>query len=242
MGASIQTWTRSTLASHIVGELNQDRSAAGGTVPARLTNIVHESFQELWNEDDWLFKRVTATLTLTADTATADLPDAFEKLDPKWLHENNDHGTLYFTDDAHPFEDRVFLNTDDTGNPVIARIQPKTSETSKYVWQVEVTPTPDQGMTYRYVYLRQAPAIDDDTVILWPNVFHQGWHFLSLARCQRAFEPGDAWKETYAAYMHWLERAKTQNNETLRASTPSIRDGNAYWDSITSTAGIWDYV
>ena len=235
MAVSQQKWTLTTLIAQIVGELNQDRSAAGGSVPDRLSNIVHESYENLWEEHDWLFKRVTATLTLTADTATADLPDGFEKLDPKWIYENNDRGPLFFSDEAHPFEDQLFSDKDITGNPRIARIQPDTTETDKFVWQVEVTPTPIEAMTYRYVYLRYAPAIDDDTVILWPQPWHRGWHDLALARAQRAFKADDSWQETFAAYNHWLTRAKHQNDETLRASTPSIRDGNRYFQEVASS-------
>ena len=240
MAAAQQKWTLATLEAQIVGELNQERNAAGGTVPARLGNIVHESFEDLWEEHDWLFKRVAATLTLTADTATADLPDLFEKLDPKWIHENNDKGPLYFSDEAHPFEDQRYLDKDITGYPAIARIRPKITETTKYVWEVEVTPTPIDGMTYRYVYLQYAMKLDSTTVVLWPQPFHRGWHHLALARCQRAFVRDNRWQETYAAYMHWLTRAKTQNDETLRASTPYIYDGNGYFNQVASAA-VYDH-
>ena len=235
MAVAQQKWDWDTLTAQIVGELNQDRSAAGGTVPDRLGTIVHESYEELWEEHDWLFKRVTATLALTAATATADMPDTFEKLDPKWLHENNDRGPLYFTDEAHPFEDQRYNDKDITGDPIIARIQPKTSEVTKYVWQVEVTPTPAAGMTYRYVYLRYAPPIDGATVILWPQPFHRGWHLLALARCQRSFKPDESWQETFAAYMHLLTRLKRQNDETMRSSTPYIYDGNGYLGDVASS-------
>ena len=228
------------MTAQIVGELNQDRNAAGGTVPDRLGNIVHEAYEDLWEEHDWLFKRVTATLTLTVDVATVDLPDAFEKLDPKWIYENNRNGTLFFTDEVHPFEDHVYLDADRTGIPCIARIKPDTTDTTKFVWQVEVTPTPNAAMTYRYVYLRYAPAIDTTTAILWPQPFFRGWHHLALARSQRAFVPDNRWQESYAAYGHWLDRAKRQNDETLRAATAKIHDGNGYFASVASNQ-IWNY-
>ena len=242
MAAAQQKWTLTTLNAQIVGELNQDRSAAGGTVPDRLSNIVHESYETVWDEHDWLFKRVPATLALVANTATADLPEAFAKLDPKWIYENNDRGPLFFTDEAHPFEDRVFHDTDTTGDPVLARIQPKTSDTDKFLWQVRVTPVPSAAMTYRYVYLRYAPAITTTTAILWPQPFHRLWHDLALARCQRAFEVGDDWIETFAAYKHGLGNAKRQNDETLRASTPRIRDSNNDRGNVASAVidqGYW---
>ena len=235
MAASIQTWTLATLKAHILGELNQDRNAAGGSVPDRLGDIVHESFQELWYEHDWLYKRTIGSLVTVADTATVDLPDDFEKLDQKWLHENNRNGPLVFTDEAQPFEDQRYVDIDRTGLPRVARIAPDTTETTKYVWQVEFTPTPLKVLTYRYIYLRHAIALDGDTAVLWPNAFHRGWHFLALARCQRAFKRDDSWQETFAAYNHWLTRAKQQNDETLRASTPVIRDGNGYFRDLQSS-------
>jgi hypothetical protein len=237
MAKTQQQWTRSSLETQILGELNQDRNAAGGSVPARMTSIVHESYEDLWDEHDWLFKRVHATLTLSADTATADLPDEFAKLDQKWLYENNRNGPLFFTDESHPFEDVRYTDSDITAYPELAKIRPKTSETTKFIWEVEVTPTPVAEMTYRYVYMREPPSIDDDTVILWPQPFHRGWHHLALARCQRAFlRDSNKWQESFAAYTHWLDRAKSQNDETLRESTPSIRDGNGYYDAVASAS------
>lgn len=49
-------WTPNTLAAQILGELNQDRNADGGTIPTRLLNCVMEAYEQLWETRDWTFR------------------------------------------------------------------------------------------------------------------------------------------------------------------------------------------
>lgn len=218
-------WTPETLEQQILGELNQDRNAAGGAAPQRLARIVQHTYSDLWEGHDWLFRRVYGTLALTASTATADLPTDFDKLDQKWIEDSSNQGSLIFTTDLQAFEQRRHDESASTGIPVIALIRPKTSLTTSYLWEVIVAPTPSQAFSCPYVYLRLAPDLLPSGSPLWPRPFHRGWYLLALARSQRAFRRGDDWKETFAAHRAWLARAESQNDEVLTSDTPVIRDG-----------------
>jgi len=232
--ASASTWTPTTLTAQIVGELNTNPNADGGTVPARLTNIVDEAYHDLWEEWDFKFRRIRGTLTTVASTATVILGADFAKLDELWVKENNRNGTLVFTDDVQLFDDAVYRNQTQ-GPPRLAFVEPDTALTTSFLQRIRVTPTPDAVYTYPYSYLRYAPDLGSTSIPLWPLPFHRGWHYLALARAQRAFRRDEAWKETFAAYNAWLERAKSNNDETLASDTPIIRDATGDWAALPST-------
>lgn len=229
-------YTPNTLAKQVVAVVNQYRNPAGGSVPATLENIVWDCYEQLWECWPWRFRQVAATLTAVASTSTVVLPDAFEKLDQKWCDENNDRGPIVFTTDLQAFEARRSLHSSQDGEPVVAYIRPKTSETSKYVWEVIFAPTPRLAYTYHYIYLRLAPALEADKSPLWPSPFHRGWKFLTTALVVQAFVKGDDWKGYWATYASWLERAKSENDEVLTSNTPVIKDGYGDVRSLTSVA------
>ena len=231
--ASASTWTPTTLETQITGEINTNPNAAGGSVPARLTNIVDEAYHDLWEEHDWKFRRIRADLTTAASTATVVLPVNFAKLDENWVHANSNKGQLVFTDDIQMFDDEVYRNTIESV-PHIAIVEPDTSETSYYLQRVRLTPTPNAVYVFPYSYLRHAPDLGASAIPLFPLPFHRGWHYLSLARSQRAFRRDESWKETFAAYNAWLERAKSQNDETLASETPLIPDATGDVASLPS--------
>lgn len=51
--ANTTRWTVTTLTNHLLGELNLDRNAAGGSVPDRAKDIVRRCCTDLWDYYDW---------------------------------------------------------------------------------------------------------------------------------------------------------------------------------------------
>lgn len=221
---TIQAWTRTTLAKHIVGSLNTEISAAGGTVPARLVNIVNRAYYDVWDAHDFMFRKKSATLTIVVDTAVADLPSDYAKLDMKWLKENNARGALQFTQDTQWFESQRDLQTNSPGTPWLALLETKTSETTKHVWQVRVLPLPEAGFTYPYIYLRSAPVLELTNIVLWPRPFYRGWELLATWRAEKAFRDDKAWKDTKDDYGQWLADAISDKDEAMRSDVALIND------------------
>lgn len=217
-------WTPTTLKAQIVGELNQARNAAGGTVPTRLANIITEAYEHIWYVQDWYFRRRRGTLTLAADDETEAMPTDFDKFDQKWLEENNDHGRLFITTDPQQFSDRLVELDAGSGTPRIAIVEPSVSE-GAWAVQMRLAPACSKAFEYYYYYLVTAPAVGATATPLWPTPFNRLWHDLSLARAQRAFRRDDVWRETWAAFAGGMDHARSQNNETVSSSTPAIRDG-----------------
>ena len=214
-------WTANTLTEHLLGELNQDRNALGGTYPTRLLNLVTESYQWLWQKQEWKFRRVRTTLSVSAETAA--LPADFEKFDAKWLESNNRNGPVRLTEDIETFESWRRLNTDNTGQPCIGLVeQTSLTDVSKIL---RVSPVPAQTYTYVLVYLRIAPDITGDSTVYWPSIMHDLWHALAKARAQRGFRRDDAWKESWAFFKSMFDDARNKNDESMRSSTPAIVDG-----------------
>ena len=234
MAESIQAWTRTTLATHIVGSLNTDSNAAGGTVPDRLVNIVNRAYYDVWDAHDWMFRKVSATLTLVKSTATAVLPDDYAKLDMMWLKENNAKGALKFTQDTQMFESQRDLQTNSPGTPWLALLETKTAETSKHVWQVRVLPLPESGFTYPYVYLRDAPVLELTAIVLWPRPFFRGWELLATWRAEKAFRDDKAWKDTKGDWLDWLADAVSDKDEAMRSDVALINDGNGDFAALGS--------
>lgn len=233
-------WTADTLAAHLVGELNQDRNAAGGLTPDRLLNLIFESYQWLWQSWPWKFRRVRYTLTIAAAAETTALPADFEKVDSKWLESNDRHGALAFTEDVEEFETlRRLRGTTNTGTPNAALIE-QVSLTSA-LKQVRVSPIPAQQYTYVMVYLRIAPDIEHDGTVYWPTIMHNLWHALAKAKTQRGFRRDDAWKESWAYYKTLENHAHSENDEHMRSSTPVIRDGYGDIQSLPSVASLYGW-
>jgi len=237
---AIHTWTITSLTAHLVGQLNFDPNAAGGTVPARMTNIVTRAYYDVWEASDWMFRKKLATLTLTASTVAADLAADFAKLDMQWLKENNHEGVLKFTQNVQYFQDRLDLQSDTPGTPCIALLEPDTSDTEKFAWRIRVYPTPDKAYTYPYVYLRTAPDLAVGGVVLWPRPFYRGWELLAHYRVARAFKTDDSWKDIKADYKFWKADAISDKDEAMRADVSDI-DSNGDLAALASSNWIGAY-
>lgn len=222
---AVHIWTPTTLEAHIVGELHQDRNAAGGAVPTRLTSIVQDAYTDLWEMYDWNFARKLATLSITAADTTEQLPTDFAKLDQKWLDENNRNGAIKFTTDPQRYITHALRYIGQTGYPRVAIIEADPSVVDNLRWMVRFVPTASANVAYAYYYILVAPALDAAKSPMWSRPFHTGWALLALSYAQRAFTVGDRWKDTRALFEAWLVNAKEVNNETLSSDTPVIRDG-----------------
>jgi len=250
---ALDLWTVDKLAAHIRGELEVNPDAAGGTVPARLENIIIESGRGLWNGADWRFRWREGTLTTVAAASTAALPDDFAELCQRWIRRNNgDFGSgLTFVEDVTRWREYAdhFDASDSSSNsePHLATVIQDESNTDAFAWVAMLSPTPDAVYTYKFLYLRLDPwthgllsgsEFADTSVPLMPPTFYEGWHLYALARAQRVFGKGDDWKETWAAYKEWFNRSKSENDETLTFAADSIVDG--YQDlAATSSADFY---
>lgn len=225
-------WTRTTLATQILGELNQDRNATGGTVPTRLANIIYASYKRIWVAHPWPHRQRRAELVLTASTATVDFPAAFEKLDQKWLEETSNYRRLRFTNDPQRFEHWRQLRSGAEGEPFVALIESNESG----AWRARLAPTPKSARTYVYYYMCIAPTVEVAASPKWPEMpFDDLWHDFSLARCMRQLDRDSNWQEPYMAYKVGLRDAKEENAETMVSDTPTINDGYGDMQALTST-------
>lgn len=150
-------WSVNGLAEQIRGEINMDADAAGGSVPARLSNVIRECGAKLWNGIDWRFRRKQGTLLVAANVATARLPVDFAELDHRWLKETTAKASLMFTDDASIFQSRKdYYDSASTGYPNTAFICQDTTRTT-WTWYAVLAPTPSDTITYPYWYLLNDP-------------------------------------------------------------------------------------
>ncbi len=226
------TWTKTTLAAQIVGELNIQRNAAGGSVPDRLGNIILECFDDLYEREDWIFRRRadTTTLVMVANDTKYTAPTDFGKLDPRWLGETSKESWLQFTDDEQFFARFQYDDIDRTGRPRLALIRPLITEgegeaADTYGYEFLITPTPDKSYNYPLVYLCTVPTLGATDIPVWPTKFHRLWHHYALARAMRHFRRDpEAWKEAWAFSQAEIKQAVKQNNETLVNRPTEARD------------------
>ena len=230
-------WTPTTLCAHLIGEVNQDMNAAGGDIPARMMTLVKAAYRDLWNMHEWRFRKRRETLTIAASAYTADCPSDFEKLDQKWMEENNSHGTLWFTADLQAFENRQSGHGSTPGTPEIALVEPDSDLTGGYAEVFRVSPTALSEFTYPYVYLCYAPTLGDTDSPLWPQPWYTAWEFGARARAYYDFRcDKDAWKGPYNHFQGLVVTLKDKNDEYMVSSTPMIRDQTGDWDALASTA------
>jgi len=237
-------WTNTTLAAQIRGELDADPDASGGTVPDRLGDIVVQSGIKLWEGWDWYWRTKEGTLTTVAETATADLPYDFAKMDSRWMEDtgNDTAYRLEFTQDAvrwRLFADRFDNDGTDDSEPRFALIDRDTSRTP-WGWRARLAPRPGTVYTYPFMYLTNNPwtgsttaassvQIDDTTAPSWPEAFGEGWYrrarwdaFSAFGSLEQASERKKEWKD-------WLSEALGENNEVLTNPTDRINH-DAYND------------
>jgi len=218
-------WARDTLAQHILGGLNTDRSAPGGTVPDRLANLVNLAYYRIWEASDWRFKKLLATLTFPLDDDDVDLPSDFDKLDMQWLKENNRNGIVRFTEDTQLFESQRRFPNETSGQPRLVIIEPKPGLANTFLWQARCVPPPNKAYNYPYIYLRNAPDLAATTTFpVWPDKFDRGWELRATAMAARLFIRDKSWVGLNALYDEWLQNAIEQDDETMVSSTPHIRD------------------
>ena len=214
-------YTVDTLAAQIRGELDMDADAAGGTVPARLENLVRESGISLWNLHDWQFRRKSGTLTCADAGEAVAVPADFSELEQHWLRDTGSQTPLQFYTDPRAYQlAKDEYDNDDTGRPIAVMIVTDTAQThfdQQFVW----FPVSDQEYTFSYWYVTHDPwsvnadLLADDAIPVWPSTFHEGWHLYALARSQRSFRADDAWKETWAAFQGWARQQVRENDETI---------------------------
>ena len=235
-GPTIARWTPETLETQILGELNQHRNAAGGTVPARIINVVQEAYEAVWEEHEWPFRQRRTDLATVASNAVAQLPTDFQKLAILWSNDTDENGRVRFTEDMQLFEQVRADLLDAEQFPRIGLIERDTTTTATYRMSVRFAPTPDAVYTLPLVYFCFAPTLETDESPLWPPPFNRGWAMLARARALRAFRGNEAWKEPMAAYQNWLEKAKSVDSETMESGTPAADDGYGDVRSMMSNA------
>ncbi len=218
------SWTRTTLATHLMGELNDARNAAGGSVPDRLANLIHEAYKDLWLWEDWRMRRRRTTFSTAADTATVALPSNFDKLDQQWVKENNENSArlLTFTDNVTVFESCALAYGTDTHRPRVALFEATTTDDA-YSEQLRLTPTPDGAYTYDYYYLCTPPDLGVGDAALWPSRFEEGWAKLARSYALGGFRRKDESLIEYGRFRGWVNKALS-NNEAMVSSTPLIED------------------
>jgi hypothetical protein len=234
MAAGEHRLTVNDLADLIMAELNQDANA-GGNPPERIKSIVRRSGRYLWTMRDWKYKRKSATLTMVADTATADLASDFGKIDTQWIRTNNSDSDKYwlqFTESPSTWQSASNSWGDDTGVPRLALLIRDTTETSEWAWTAKLTPTPDAAYTYPYWYLQESPwdlatALADDAIVPWPPEFDNGWEALVKYKLASSYRADDAWRSFKSDWQDWMASAVESADETMSYDAEPIQDGYA---------------
>ena len=148
-------WSVATLAAHLLGEVNQDRAAAG-TVPDRFSALVVEGLRTMWDAADWVWQMATTTLAISIGDSSEQMAEDFRKLNSKWVSDNEKSASgLVFTTSPHIWQRvRSEYKDDATGEPIIACILMDTSETATDRYKAMLCPTSSVANTYDYVYQR----------------------------------------------------------------------------------------
>lgn len=219
-----KAWTRTTLAAHLIKQLN--RSASSTDQNAAIGDCIISSFGDLWIKYDWDFRIRRATMTLVAGTPTYSISTNhadFEKFDQKWINNANETGSPFkITNVTSQFESQRYADSDSQGEPVLALLEHAVS-TGSLTKTMRFTPTPDQAYQYIFYYLCTAPAIDTDDAPPWNGYMHKLWELDSKWRVQQLLHPNsDLWQSTYRGFLGALEEAKGQNSEWMTASTPEL--------------------
>lgn len=122
------SWSVDTLGAQILGELNQDRNASGGSVPDRLENLIKEALRYVWSVRDWNWQLKQANLSITAADTFEDLPADFREMHSWELQDVDESETLVLTADVRRWlEYNQTFDSTDTGHPVLGCIVRKTA-------------------------------------------------------------------------------------------------------------------
>jgi hypothetical protein len=238
-------WSIDTLADQLIGELNQDRNASGGTVPDRLTNIVREDLRALCKTEEWIFRRREGSLSIAADATEAELPADFDKIDSAYLKDRDEPGWLRFTDNAvEALEQESCWQATDTAHPYLAVIVRDFADPDALAWKVKLIPKSDAAYTKPFFYYTLCP-IDLPTtgygggetdphpdykaasdLIVMPEEFHEGWHLRAAATAHNTFGDKDRAKDYWARYRAWVQRAREEFKEKIANQPARVRDAH----------------
>ena len=234
-----------TLANELLGELNQDRNASGGSVPDRLTNIVRAELRIAWNIEEWLFRRREGSLSIDADATEATLPGDFEKIDSAYLKDRAEPGWLRFTDNAtEALEEESAWGTTDTAHPYLALIVRDFADPDALAWKVKLIPKSDAAYTKPFFYFTACPVDlpttgygegeaeahpdrkTDADIIIMPEQFQEGWHLRAARAAHTKFGDKDKAKDYGTLYDKWEQRAREEWLEKIANQPARIRDGH----------------
>jgi len=224
-------WTTDTLAAQIRGEVDGDPNAAGGTVPARMENIVREAGIRLWTAHTWNFRRDSGSIVTVKSTATAALPADFAQMDHRWLKDRANTAPVEFTDQPARWQEIANRQTAE-GKPKCGLVRRDETATTDWKWYVQLTPTPDKVYTLPLWYLKRDPwtlasgALADSASPIWPPEFHEGWHLLALYLCRKEFGRGEDWRADKEEYENWLKRQIAVNDATVLAHPEYFTEGS----------------
>lgn len=219
-------WTRTTLATQLLGELGVSARDSDGTAPDRLVNIILASFGYVWSGYDWQFRERTGTVTLAADDAAYALTtnhSDFAKVKGNLLRETSGNGDLILTTRRSRFEAVYFRWLDSTGavqtgTPQIGYIEPDTS-LGGYGVKLLLAPNSDGVYTYRMPYLCQAPSLGTTDTPKWPDWAFNLWYLHAKFEAQKAFVKGDGWETAYRHFAGQWARCVGENDEEHTEST-----------------------
>jgi post-segregation antitoxin (ccd killing protein) len=224
-----------TLSADLVGEINVDRNASGGTVPERFKSVVRGALRTLWTKRDWVWQLRVGSLAISAAASTATLATDFRKMDSRWLKDNEKYGWLQFTNSLYGWQEvQSQYSSTVTGQPEYAVITRNMTDHVNFLWYVHLTPTADQAYTYSYSYLARCPldlAVDhadykaDSGEIPMEEFFSEGWRLLATVRLKKRFGTGEAWLLDQKLFGDWYEQAVEENNETISDNIEQIVDG-----------------
>ena len=239
-------WTRTTLATELMGELPSSCRQSGGAAPTRLVNIVLQSMGDLEETHDWRWRRASGTASLTSAAATFRISNSytdFGKLLNTVLIETSGYGTIKMTQDVERFRLHQLEWLDRTGQPELGILEVDTA-LSEHGMLLRVSPTPNGTYAYSCDYLKTPAAYSTTDIPRWPPFMFRLWHLDCTWRGLYALDrKAGTWKDAKGLFEAELEKATTQNDEPEQSQLPRIHDGYgdaaAFASSGPSTFAWW---
>lgn len=240
--ADYDMWTLEGMTRQVCIELLNAKTkdtvavASKRTLLAMVGNIVSDAYTNIWSMHPWQFRRKRTTLTATADTAVLALPSDFERMDDRWMQDEEDQGQFELTIDVERFELYRRAHDDDTGVPLLALIE--TDEEGG--WQLRFTPPPDSADEYVIVYLCIVDPLAIDDSPAWPDSFNKGWQSLARLEAHRRFGSTRGAEIASKEFKEWYSIAISQNDRPLVRSQPIERDAYGDFGSEYAYDNYWD--
>lgn len=172
----------------------------GSSVDTRLTSILQNSFEDIWNNENFTFRSKDLTLTTVANVATVDLPADYAA--PKaYLIELNGNNAVTFM----PEEDWYRRDRTAASNvPSYYRIK-YNSTSQKY--QIEFHPTPAAVYTFNFSYHASAPTLVAGDEMPIPNDFQRAVEALFYVRAYKEYNRGNIFGERIGDAKDELKKA-----------------------------------